>query len=80
MFAIATFEPYSNTEAALEDQNTMTETLRARCTPELKRRLELVTLRRPGDVSDHIRFAIEQYVIAEEAKQLELASPIQTNQ
>jgi len=52
----------------LEDQNTMTEVLRARCTPELKRRLESVTMRRPGDVSDHIRYAVEQYVAAAEAE------------
>jgi len=52
----------------MEDQNTMTETLRARCTPELKRRLEDLALRQAGDISDHIRYAIEQYVAAEEAR------------
>lgn len=52
----------------MEDQSTMTEILRARCTPELKRRLEDLALRQAGDVSDHIRHAIEQYVAAEEAR------------
>lgn len=50
----------------MDDQNTMTETLRARCTPEMKRRLETLALRRAGDVSDHIRYAVEQYIAAEE--------------
>lgn len=53
----------------MEDQNTMTEILRARCTPELKRRLEALALRQAGDVSDHIRFAVETYVMEQEAKQ-----------
>lgn len=63
----------------MEDQNTMTEILRARCTPELKRRLESVMMRRPGDVSDHIRYAVEQYVIAEESRQTtQPATPLQS--
>ena len=59
----------------MKDQTTMTETLRARCTPEMKRRLEAVALRRAGDVSDHIRHAIEQYVVAQEQGQPEPQQP-----
>jgi predicted DNA-binding protein len=50
------------------DDNTMTETIRARCTPELKQRLEALTRQRAGDISDHIRFAIETYVASIEAQ------------
>jgi len=53
----------------MEDQNTMTEILRARCTPELKRRLEDIAVRQAGDISDHIRHAVEQYVAAAESAQ-----------
>lgn len=36
-------------------------------------------MRRPGDVSDHIRYAVEQYVIAEESRQAtQTATPLQS--
>ena len=62
------------------DESTMTETLRARCTPEMKRRLEKIAENGIGDVSDHIRFAIEQYLAAEEAKKTGvLTAPVQAS-
>ncbi len=40
-----------------------------RITPTLKQRLEqVVSERRLGDMSDHIRYAVERYVTSEENK------------
>lgn len=43
-----------------------------RCEPSLKERLERITERSVApSLADHIRFAIEQYVVAEERKATE---------
>ena len=39
-----------------------------RVSPELRRRLEVIVRKRPGKRSDHMRFAVEQYVAAAEAQ------------
>jgi len=49
-----------------------------RVTPTLKERLErVVSANRLGQMSDHIRFAIETYVTSEEAKQAQPAPATQ---
>lgn len=40
-----------------------------RITPTLKQRLvQVVSERRLGDMSDHVRLALEEYVVSEESK------------
>jgi predicted transcriptional regulator len=52
------------------DPETQTDYLpQVRCTPALKRRLEQVAARSvTRNLADHIRYAVEQYVLAEEAQ------------
>lgn len=42
----------------------LSDVLRVRCTPDLKRRLTVVASRNPvsTDLSDHVRLAIEEYL------------------
>jgi predicted transcriptional regulator len=52
------------------DREPKTVVLRARCSSELALRLEQVAQASVArNVSDHIRFAIEQYVVAQERQQ-----------
>ncbi len=52
----------------MEVEETRSETLWVRCTPSLKRRLqELAAKSVAKDVSDHVRFAIEEYLETHEA-------------
>ena len=46
-----------------------TDVLRARCTPELKLRLQRVAQRNPvsRDLADHIRLAVEEYISRNES-------------
>ena len=47
-----------------------------RISPSLKERLErVVTTNRFGQMSDHIRFAVETYVMEQEAKQTDTQQP-----
>lgn len=60
------------------DDKMMTEYLPVvRITPSLKQRLEVVIAGAGATtrVSDHIRFAVEQYVSAEEAKRQQQPTP-----
>lgn len=49
----------------MSEVETRSETLWVRCTPSLKRRLqELASQSVAKDVSDHVRYAIEEYLEA----------------
>lgn len=52
------------TPTTLDVTDNMTDVLRARCTPELKNRLQRVAQRNPvsRDLADHIRLAVEEYI------------------
>lgn len=52
------------TPTTSEVTDNMTDVLRARCTPELKQRLQRVAQRNPmtRDLADHIRLAVEEYI------------------
>ena len=60
------------TPTTSEVTDNMTDVLRARCTPELKQRLQRVAQRNPmtRDLADHIRYAVERYIESEERKVL----------
>lgn len=49
----------------MSEVETQSETLWVRCTPSLKRRLQELAARSVAkDVSDHVRFALEEYLDA----------------
>ena len=61
------------------DEQMTTYLPQVRCEPSLKQRLEQVTASSINRrLSDHIRYAVEQYVAAEEAKRTQQPATLQS--